>query len=180
MNTQEFLAEARKLRQDADAADGKLMLFLYEGEKSPQIWSDTGMTFVEFIEGAHICKATRYLAWKRTRETLGEKGIAGVGVEAVIAAGGLKSSAEQTEVIQRAKQFEKINETSISEQTAARYAGDAKIRALPSSHRTKSYSELLRENEVLKEKLRAAEQTIALLRSERKKKSRSNLKKSAA
>ena len=162
-----FVAEARRLRRAADDAEEKLLTFLYEFEtKHREVWAPAGKTFVELITEANIIKAVpRYVAWKRVREGLGEGGIAGVGTNGVVAAGSLKTAGEQKEALDRMRAHEKVNETSISEQSAERIARETKLLHIGHA-RSKGYAELMRENESLRAKLRAAEQTIVALRAE--------------
>jgi hypothetical protein len=166
MNTTEFLTMAKALRSAVADAESNLMQFLYDGESKSEVWAPSGKTYLEFIGSHNLCKVERFLAWKRVRGAHGAGAVAGLGVEGVVAAGALKTKAEQAEVLARVRQFEKVNGTAVSEQSAGKFASDAKIRSLGLSGHTKGYLQLIRENGILREKLKAAEQTIAALRAE--------------
>jgi len=169
MMREEFLRRARELRAEADAAEQRLLEFLYEGERQRDIWADTGKTYPEFIESANLCKAVRYLAYKRVREGLGAEAVANVGAHAVVAAGALSNPKDQKEVLDRARLWEKSNGTAISEQSARRIASEAKVRSVMLHTRAKGYAELAEENERLKAENERLAQENAMLRAELKK-----------
>jgi hypothetical protein len=151
MTGEQAVSWLRQLRLEHDEAGRRFMEAAYAIEQRPVLWQATGRTFPEFLEANNICKAVRYLGYKRVRENLGAEEIAGVGVEAVVAAGSLKSHEAQRDLIGQAKNFEKTNGTSISEQTARKMSQEAKIREASSSGRhAKGYLDLVRENEQLR------------------------------
>jgi hypothetical protein len=163
--TEAFVSMARELRRLADEAEDRLFVFLCEGEVHEEIWRPSGLSYLEFIGRANLCRVERFVAYKRIHDGHGADAIAGIGVHGVVAAGSLKTPGEQREVIERVRSWEKTNGTAISAQSAERIARDTKLVEL-GRHRSKGYTEIVRENEMLREKLRVAEQTIAALRIE--------------
>lgn len=167
MDWAQFCDKARELRRAADEAEEAFLSFLYTNEKNTEMWKGTGMTYPEALERANLCKAVRYLAYKRVLEGLGPKTIEGVGVHAVIAAGALKSPDEQREVIDRTRVWEKTNGTKISGQSAKRMVQDVKMINL-GRKRMRGYAEIVAENERLREQNRDLTQQVATLRAELK------------
>jgi hypothetical protein len=150
MTSEEFVAEAKRLRANADRAEAEFLEFLYRGEQNAAMWQGAGYaTFEQFIEAANLCRASRYVAYRKMRTHHGEI-VTRVGVNASVAAASLPSIEEQAEVISQAQICEKVNGTSISEQTARQIARD--VRTREAAHRSghRSYSALLAENNRLR------------------------------
>lgn len=162
MSLEDFLAEARRLRTAASSAERAFLDFLMEGEAQPAIWQGTGMSFVEFIVHQNLCRAERYLRYKRMRAQHGV--IDDVGIEAIMAAGGLADIGSQRAVLQEARVWERTNGTTISEESARLLARDTKQReAGPRGTRHRGYMELLADNErLVAENLRVNEENKAL------------------
>jgi hypothetical protein len=162
---EQFIARARELRRLADAAEAELLEFLYACEQRRELWAASGKLFDTLIEEANLIKGARYREWKRVREGLGKEAIEGIGTNGVVAAGRMNTPAEQRAVLDRVRQHERVNETSISDQSARRIANEERIFQL-GRHHAKGYAELVRENDALRAKLREAEQRIELLKAE--------------
>lgn len=165
MSMGEFMHVARELRELADVAEKEFLSFLYEVERHPAIWEEAGRSFVEIIESNNLTRPGRYSGYKRTRDSLGEEAISGVGMHAVIAAASLKTKEEQQEVLSRARMFEKTNGTSISEQSARNFAREAKVFDI-GRRTTKGYAQVFEENERLKARVVQLETENLALKSE--------------
>lgn len=166
MTTAEFLETARKLRQQADRAEEAFLSFLYEGEGHPEIWQGTGHTYEAFIEGHDLCKAVRYLKYKKIREQHGVEAVQGVGIHAVVAAARFDDPAQQEEVLSESRVFEATNGTSISEQTAKAIARDVNTRTACEKAKHATYAQLLAQVERLNGLLVEERQKNAVLREE--------------
>lgn len=168
MTRDEFLKRARELRAEADAAESRFLEFLYEAEKQRDLWADTGLSFAELVERENLCKAARYLAYKRVRDNHGADVVGSVGAHAVVAAGALKEPDAQREVIKRAEKWEKANGTAISEQSAKNIAKEERTRAATVQSGGRSYSSVVEENERLRDENKALRERNALLQTENK------------
>lgn len=166
MTTEEFLTEARRLRQIADDAECEFLEFLYQGEGQPSIWADTGYTFDEFITRNHLCDPLRYQRYKRTREALGPQEIRGVGAHAIIAAGSFRDPRAQREIIVEARTWERTNGTSISKRSAQHLARDVRTRQAAARSRHKTYAQLEAENHRLRAQVEELKKRNAELRGE--------------
>lgn len=164
MTLDEFVTGARALRAEADRAEDRLMRFLLDAEQDPQVTEGTGLVFLELIKRENIVEPTRYVRWKRVTLGLGSAAD-GVGVEALVAAGGLADEAAQRNVIARAKLFEESNGTTISAQSAERLARDEKMRDA-GVRAPGGYSQLLAECQRLRERVAGLEQENVALRAE--------------
>jgi len=150
---EEFSIEARRLRSLADEAEADFLSYLYEAEQVPSLWKGTGYTFVQFLDNTNLCKATRYLNYKTAREGLGVRGITGVGVHAVVAAGRFQDPAKQREVVEEARAWEETNGTTISEQSASRIGRDLRSRQLGARLGHKSYATVAKELDAAREEI---------------------------
>lgn len=171
LTTEQFIQRAKELRREADDAEERFLAFLYEGESMRQIWADgTGCaTYPEFLERNNICKAIRYMRYKRVCDGAGPDAVQGVGVEAVMAAGAFTAPEPQREVLAQARTWEKTNGTAISQQSANRIAHDVKVRSAAQSPRAKGWAELVVENEQLHAEVEQLKSENASLRAELKK-----------
>lgn len=148
MTIESFVQEAKRLRHEADTAECRFFTFLLEAEKQ-DFWRQTGKTFVEILEANEICRATRYIKYKRGLELAGDDAKS-VGAEAVIQAGMAKTVEQAREIVEEAKIFESTNQTSISEQSAQRIRRDVRSREIGAVHGRKTYAALVEENEKLR------------------------------
>lgn len=131
--------------------------------------TETGLSFAEFVERADICRAARYLAYRRVRDALGAKAVSAVGLAAVVAAGGVSNPKQQREVLEEARVWEGTNGTSISDQSARGLVRDIKSRQAAISTQHKSYLTLARENARLCSELSRLKQENEALRAELRK-----------
>lgn len=141
----EFVSEAKRLRALADTALGEFLSYLYEAERTPVLWRDSGYTFVQFLKQANIIEPSRYMAYKSVHENLGARATQGVGVHAVVAAGRLNDADQQRELLTQARAWEKTNGTSISAQTAKSLVDAQKSRAIGFRTGNKRYETLVRD-----------------------------------
>lgn len=162
----EFMTEAKRLRAIADEANTAFLLYLYEAERMPNVWKDSGYTFVQLIERTNLCRPSRYLKFKNARDRLGAKGIAGVGAYAVIAAGAFQELADQKEIVAEARIWEQTNGTTISEQSAQQIARDLRSRTVGVRTGHKSYVTVAKELEAAKQEIARLQAEVALLRDE--------------
>ncbi len=163
MTTEEFVIEARRLRAEADDAESRFLSFLVRGEADRAVWAGSGKSYPEFLEGNDLCKATRYIRYKRVLEGLGGDAVAGVGANAIIAAGKLSDPAAQRDVIAEARKVEATNGTTISEQTAERIANETRARFIGASSRNHGYVALAAEADRLRGQVaKLKEENIAL------------------
>lgn len=171
MTQEEFVRLARAARDAESAAGLALLDLLYDVEKNhPEAWQGSGHSFETFIEDvADVCKATRYLRYKATREGAGVKAMEGASVNAVIAAGSMKTPQGQREVLDEARRHQAVNGTALSEQTANTIAREVGLRMAPKS----TFGAIVKQNdrakdtiEDLRQKLAARDATISALRAE--------------
>lgn len=163
MNIETFIARALELRSAADEAEREFLEFLYEGEHTDGLWQASGLTFGEFIERNNLCKAITYARFKRIRDGLPEAMTTGVGTNALIAAGAFSDPTAQREVLDEAKKWEQTNAVSISRQSAERISRDVKVRHAAARSNHRGYSEIVAENERLREEVqRLREENVAL------------------
>jgi hypothetical protein len=163
MTLEQFVAEAKRLRAEADHAEERFLEFLYQGEHTPNLWQGSGQTFEEFIERENICVAIRYIKYKRVRKNVG---VPGVGTWAIMAASKLTAADDQREVIAEARLWERTNQTTISERTAKEIASSVRTRNAARAVGHKRYQTIAEENVELRAKLAEAEETIKVLRAE--------------
>ncbi len=178
MTKDEFLVEAKALRDAVTTAEDRFFLFLLEGEQQRDIWAGTGQTFLQFLKQTNLCEPSRYDGWKRIRENHGQEVIDRVGVDAAAVIGAqLKDSKDQKEALDRAEKSSVANGVHPSAQTATGYANDVKTRNTGMrSGGAKGYSALTDENDRLKARVAELEAENAALKSELKK-LKSDLKK---
>lgn len=175
MTTEQLVAEAKRLRAVADEAEEELMLFLYQAEQRPHLWGGSGRTFLQFLEANNICRAARYDGWKRAYEGCGPEAVRAAGMEAAVAAGGLKDEAAAKEVLDQAAVFRRTNGTPASGQTARTMARDVKMRRAVTRTSNKGYLQLAKENDRLRKENDRLKEENAALRAELK-----SLRKKAA
>lgn len=154
----QWVETARQLRDAAQAAEDKFLAFLYDGEGMPALWQASGMTFPELIERENLCKASRYLAYKRTRGILPAKVVEEIGAVAAVTIGNTvkRTDAKQAsvianEMVDRTRAAKKTNGALPTEQTTNAWAGEIKTRL--ASHRsggTKGYATLQTEADRLR------------------------------
>jgi len=158
----EFVSKAKELRAQADAAEELMFEFLLAGEKRPSLWDGAGLSFLQFIERANLCRAARYDGWKKTREAVGAKAVREAGVAAAVAASVLPDDAKK-EVIDQARTFRDTNGTPPSEQTARSIVRDVKQRDAALRTKNKGYLDLANENAFLRrENERLRDENMAL------------------
>lgn len=168
MTPEEFIAEAKRLRSLADHAEIDFLEFLYEAEAQPNLWEGAGLDFASFVERQNLCKAIRYLAYRRVREAHGLTAVRGVGVHALIAAAKLKAPEQQRAALDECRRWEATNDTVISEQSAERIIRDVRVRDAGIEMKHKSYTTLAEENKRLRAENEELKQTCQLLRAELK------------
>jgi len=163
---EQFIAEAKRLRTLADDAEGDFLSYLYEAEQVTGLWKDTGLTFLQFLEQTNLCRPSRYDGYRAARNGLGAKGIEGVGIHAVVAAGRFRDAGKQREMLDEARTWERTNGTPISAQTVSRLASDLRSRILGAGAGHKSYTALASELVAAKEECDRLRVENATLRAE--------------
>lgn len=163
MTTEEFLKRAKELRAAAEHARHTFLKFLCDCEADRGIWEGSGLAYPTFLNSHHLTTAAVYDQFKLTYSTLGEEAIAGVGAEAVIAAGKFTKAEQQREVLDECRKFEEVNGTTISEQSAKQVVHDLKSREAGIKGRHRGYAALVDENERLRfENKRLKDKIVAL------------------
>lgn len=185
----EWLKEARRLRAEADHAEFHFLTFLYEGEKDESLWGRTGWTYDQFLEREHLLiSGRRYSEYRRARKNLGDRFDAyaeAVGLEGVLAAGGLADPRAQQEVIEEVQASERSNGTTASEQTAKTIGREVQQRFIGAEMATggehvpsgrRSYAVLYEENKRLRHELEERDGQSVALKAENRKVTAENAK----
>lgn len=119
MTYDEFISEALRLRRAADDAQHRLMRFLWDVEQTPEIWADSGLTFMDIVKRNDLCDANRYRQWRVAYED--DPSLASsVGIYAVLEAGKMNDPRDRRELLQEAKHLEAKKQTSCSQETAGK------------------------------------------------------------
>lgn len=72
MKLEEFIAQAKVLKSEADNAEYEFMLFLFEGEKNEKMWRTAAhASFVHLLRNTEICDPRRYSMWKEGSQLIG-------------------------------------------------------------------------------------------------------------
>ena len=141
---QEFLSNARQLRDALGDAEAALFEYLYRGETEwNHLWSTTGHTYEHFLDSHNICKVSRYREWLKAHGYKLVVHIPRVGMETVIAAASLKKPEQRQEMIRRGEMFAETNGVKMSGQTARKEARDIRMREAVVRSRGLGYSELV-------------------------------------
>lgn len=167
---EEFIAHALELRSRIADAEREFLEWLLLAEtQARHLWEGSGKTFQQWLEGENLCKGSRYDAYKRVRNTLGSEAVKSVGIEGIMAAGRKGSTPEmQREVIAQSKEFERTNQTAISEQTAGDFAREVRAR-MAGRRSSKSYATLLRDFERAEKEIERFKVKVVALEAELRK-----------
>lgn len=66
MTFEDFIKDAKRLRDLADKAEAEFMAHLWRGEQQKKMWQDAGFaTFSKLLSGENIASATRYSRYKK-------------------------------------------------------------------------------------------------------------------
>lgn len=167
----EFVAEAKRLRACADDAERQFMEYLLAAEEEPSIWEGSGLTFLELIERAGICEATRYSAWKRGQRNLAEAGVdaASVDVKATIALASVRKVEDVRTAVERFAEWTEANGTSISSSSARRIVREVKIGGAAARTRHRSVASMEEEIEKLRADNEELREAVKQLKAENRK-----------
>lgn len=158
LNTPDGALEfARELRNAADSARNRFYEFLVEIEKRPELWSLSGATFVDYLARTHLGSAAVYERWKKGRGILRPEVSESLGFYATEQIARIDDESDRrAALVQMSKTYESEGEVALSGHRARQIVNDYLPKA--PAPRRKTYAQVVRENERLREenkKLRA-------------------------
>lgn len=164
IDIEKFIERTKQLKANIDVAERALLDFLHEN--SNIIEGTDFLTFSHFLRHYDIIDVARYDKYVRAKEMLEPEEIESIGINGVVAVGGLKKVEEQRELIAEIKVNEKTNERPISNHSAQRLAKGQAGRQLAKKTRATGFNTVATQLVASKSEVVQLQETNAALRAE--------------
>lgn len=122
LNTlEDFLAEARRLRNAADSCEREFLDFLRQFEPRRDLWQSAAETFDELLSSNDICKPSRYRNWVRASEdAMISPYIHQIGVHGAVESCRIMNRQKRADAVEEMVRSVTLKGTVMSRQSAAR------------------------------------------------------------
>ncbi len=172
MTPEQFITEAKRLRQAYLDSEKAWYNFLASAEEHTHLWQGSGQDFLKFCETQGLLRdrqdVSRFSSYRRAVKTLPPEVVEKAPVKILAHVGRLRGAPEMKEAIDRALIAQKSNGHLTDSQAQRIVKEQQTVRAAQKSG-NKSYSVLVKENEKLREENERLRQQVALLKEEVKK-----------
>jgi hypothetical protein len=151
---QDFLTEARRLRNQADVSEREFLDFLRTFEGRRDLWQSSAETFDQLLSKNDICKPSRYRNWvQATNDEVIAPHIDEIGVNGAVVATRIRSPKKRAEAVEEMRKSVTLNGTVMSRQSAQRIVDRYEPRPSTLPDPNEKIAELQAENLRLRERV---------------------------
>lgn len=166
LNTlEDFLAEARRLRNAADFCEREFLDFLRRFEARRDLWQSKAKTFDDLLSSSDICKPNRYRNWVRANDDqVIAPSISKIGVHGAVEACRIVNRQKRADAVEEMVRSVTLKGTVMSRQSAAQIVAryEPKPSTLPDAN--EKIAKLEEENERLRARVSKLTTEVADLR----------------